>query len=398
MYVGCCRVVVPSGALIVDDVWLTTPFARRAGAAASGHPWRTLQNVREGDAAGVPNAVAATLRGAQGQALGSGIFDRRDPVAAWRRFSWAEDVAFDAAYIADAMQEGLARRAPVGCQRLLSSDADYLPGLIVEQYEDVLTICAETAAVDAQLDVIADLLEEQFRPREIVLLNDCAARAAFGLEREVRSLSGRPVKPRWVEIDEVAYRFDWMQADKPRFYLDQREQHLLVGSLCEDRVVLDAFAHSGAFALQALRAGAQHVVATDRAPSCVKAIGAHAQRNRCFVEAIECDAAAFLAERALGEVDCIVLDPPQLQGDAWADLQALHRHAFRCLPSGGVLATYCRSSAVRGDAFEQMVAAAAAAEGREGRIFARTGQPFDFPTLLNLPESQALKGLILQVE
>jgi 23S rRNA (cytosine1962-C5)-methyltransferase len=76
----------------------------------------------------------------------------------------------------------------------------------------------------------------------------------------------------------------------------------------------------------------------------------------------------------------------------------LHVSAFSCLPSGGVLATYCRSGAVALDAFERMVSSAAAEVGREGRIFARTGQPFDFPTLLNFPESNYLKGLILQVE
>lgn len=368
-----------------------------AAGAALGHPWAGLEILNLGDAA-LPDGASATLLGGDGHLMGCGVFDRRDPSAAWRRFSWAEGVAFDESYIADAMQEALARRGEAGCQRLISSDADYLPGLIVEKYHDVLTITAETAAVDAHLYVIAEMLKEHFSPREIVLLNDCEARTAFGLERSIRTLSGNNLKGRWVEIDEVAYRLDLMHPEKPRFFLDQREQHALVGSLCEGRVVLDAFSHSGAFALQALKGGAEHVVATDLSDMCVKAIGANAQRNECFVETIDCDAAAFLAERTVGDFDCIVLDPPPL-GDA--DLTSLHRlhvSAFSCLPSGGVLATYCRSGAVALDAFERMVSSAAAEVGREGRIFARTGQPFDFPTLLNFPESNYLKGLILQVE
>jgi 23S rRNA (cytosine1962-C5)-methyltransferase len=370
---------------------------RTAREGAFGHPWVRLDDLDLTDCILIDGS-AATLITANGHALGSGIFDRRNLAAAWRRFSWAEAVAFDESYIADTIQEALTRRGESNCQRLISSDADYLPGLIVEKYADVLTITAQTAAADAHLDMIAKLLKEQLAPQEIVFLNDCESRAVYGLERDVRTLSGNNLKGRWVEIDELSYRLDLMQPQKPRFFLDQREQHSLVGSLCEGRVVLDAFSHSGAFAMQALRAGAEHVVATDLSETCMKAIGANAQRNECCIETIDCDVAAFLAERTVGDFDCIILDPPS---EMVADLDALkqlHVSAFRCLPAGGVLATYCRSESIKLEAFERLVSTAATEVGREGRIFARTGQPFDFPTLLNFPEGNILKGLILQVE
>ena len=370
---------------------------RPVAEGAFGHPWVRLADLNLADSVLV-DGNAATLIAADGHVLGSGIFDRRNLTAAWRRFSWAEAVAFDESYIADAMQEALGRRGESDCQRLISSDADYLPGLIVEKYGDVLTITAETAATDAHLNMIAELLKEHLAPQEIVFLNDCESRAAYGLERDVRTLSGNNLKGRWVEIDELSYRLDLMQPQKPRFFLDQREQHSLVGSLCEGRVVLDAFSHSGAFAMQALRAGAEHVVATDLSETCVKAIGANAQRNECFIETIDCDAAAFLAERTVGDFDCIILDPPSEMAADLDALKRLHVSAFRCLPAGGVLATYCRSESITLEAFERLVSIAAAEVGREGRIFARTGQPFDFPTLLNFPEANILKGLILQVE
>ena len=370
---------------------------RTAREGAFGHPWVRLDDLDLTDCILIDGS-AATLITANGHALGSGVFDRRNLAAAWRRFSWAEAVAFDESYIADTIQEALTRRGESNCQRLISSDADYLPGLIVEKYADVLTITAQTAAADAHLDMIAKLLKEQLAPQEIVFLNDCESRAVYGLERDVRTLSGNNLKARWVEIDELSYRLDLMQPQKPRFFLDQREQHSLVGSLCEGRVVLDAFSHSGAFAMQALRAGAEHVVATDLSETCVKAIGANAQRNECFIETIDCDAAAFLAERTVGDFDCIILDPPSEMAADLDALKQLHVSAFRCLPAGGVLATYCRSETITLEAFERLVSTAAAEVGREGRIFARTGQPFDFPTLLNFPEGNILKGLILQVE
>ena len=370
---------------------------RTAREGAFGHPWVRLDDLDLTDCILIDGS-AATLITANGHALGSGIFDRRNLAAAWRRFSWAEAVAFDESYIADTIQEALTRRGESNCQRLISSDADYLPGLIVEKYADVLTITAQTAAADAHLDMIAKLLKEQLAPQEIVFLNDCESRAVYGLERDVRTLSGNNLKGRWVEIDELSYRLDLMQPQKPRFFLDQREQHSLVGSLCEGRVVLDAFSHSGAFAMQALRAGAEHVVATDLSETCMKAIGANAQRNECWIETIDCDAAAFLAERTVGDFDCIILDPPSEMAADLDALKQLHVSAFRCLPAGGVLATYCRSESIKLEAFERLVSTAATEVGREGRIFARTGQPFDFPTLLNFPEGNILKGLILQVE
>ena len=365
--------------------------------SAPGHPWMPLDALEDTDGAPCDGA-ATTLLSAEGYVLGSGVFDRRNPAAAWRRFSFAEGGDFDQSYIVDAMQEALGHRGEEACQRLISSDADYLPGLIVEKYGDILTVSTLTAAVDAHLEVIAALLKEHFAPQEIVLLNDSEGRAAYGLKREVRTLSGNNLKGRWVEMDELHYRLDWLQPQKPGVFLDQREQHSLVGSLCAGRVVLDAFAHSGAFALQAVRGGAEHVVATDISDTCVKAIGANAERNACFIEAIDCDAAAFLAERTAGDFDCIILDPPAGMTQDLEALKELHVSAFKCLPAGGVLATYCRSETIPLQAFEQMVAAAAAQVGREGRIFARTGQPFDFPSLLNFPESNYLKGLILQVE
>jgi 23S rRNA (cytosine1962-C5)-methyltransferase len=368
-----------------------------AAEGAYGHPWVAIDHLDLADST-LLDGIAATLTDAEGMTLGSGVFDRRNPRAAWRRFSWAEAVAFDETYIADAIQEALGRRGEAECQRLISSDADYLPGLIVEQYGAVLTISAETAAVDAHLGMIAELLKEQLSPQEIVFLNDAESRAVYGLERTVGTLSGNNLKGRWVQIDEVSYRLDLMQRQKPRFYLDQREQHTLVGSLCEGRVVLDAFSHSGAFAMQAVRAGAEHVVATDLSETCVKAIGANAQRNECFIETIDCDASAFLVERTVGDFDCIILDPPSELAENLELLKQLHVSAFRCLPDGGVLATYCRSETITLEAFERVVSAAAGQVGREGRIFARTGQPFDFPTLLNFPESNYLKGLILQVD
>ena len=182
-------------------------------------------------------------------------------------------------------------------------------------------------AVDAEMEAIVECLKEACEPQEIVFLNDLPERAALGLECTTRTLSGQNLKARWVEVDGLAYRLDWLNPEKPRFFLDQREQHALVGSLCEGRTVLDGYAHSGAFALQAARAGAEHVVAVDSSLPCIKAIGAQAQKNNCFVETIQADISAFLNERKIGELDAIILDPPQSEAFDTANVEALHTSA-----------------------------------------------------------------------
>jgi 23S rRNA (cytosine1962-C5)-methyltransferase len=292
---------------------------------------------------------------------------------------------FDEAYLVTAVAAAIERRGDEACQRLVSAGADYLPGLIVELYGDVVWLGLTTPAMRAQVDLIAGLINEIVSPVEVVLDEGAGP----------RTCSGQGLKGRWVEMDEILYRIDLLNPEKPRLYLDQREQHSLVGSLCQGRAVLDLFSHNGAFAMQAMRHGAACAVAVDIEEHYVKAIGANAQRNGLEVEAVVSDAFAYLAQTGAGDFDAIVLDPPEHYFQVENSFAELHRQAFASLPPGGLLATYCRDVA-RTD-FETLVAAAAAQAGREARIFARTSQPFDFPMLLNFPESQILQGLILQV-
>lgn len=344
------------------------------------------------------NATAQDLVSVDGTMLGSGILDTRDPLAAWRRFSWAEGVAFDENYIAQTLQESFGRRPDEPCLRLVNSDADYLPGLIVDQYYDLLVVQAENAAIDGQLKFIVEVLKESFKPQEIVLLNDSPSRQNFGLSCYRATASGNNLKGRWIEIDELAYRLDLLNPDKAGYFLDQREQQALVGSLCDGRSVLDGFAHSGGFAMQAIRSGAESAVAVESNELFAKGLGATVQKNGLPIEVLHTTVETVFERCDPGAFDAIILDPPASEQYDIHGLASLHQKAFQILPTGGLLATYCRDTSVGAAEFDQMVSAAAALSGREGRIFARISQPFDFPVLLNLPESRRLKGLILQVE
>lgn len=360
-----------------------------------GHPWLSLEQLD------VPTefkdvVCSVALSDAEGNTLGSGIFDPLDPVAVWRRFSWEAEASFDAEYIADAIQAALERRSEEACQRLIASDADYLPGLVVEIYGEVLSVRTETRAMEAHLETILEIFSEMIAPREIVLDQNCPRRAAVGLDCSLHTHSGQNLKGFWVEVDGLFYRLDLLNPSKPRFALAQREQHALVGSLCAGRRVLSLFAQAGGFALQAARSDAASVLAVDSDADFVKAIGANAQRNTLNVDTAHADMLDYLQSCDSGSFDAIILDCPELL--SLELIKALHIEAYRVLAQGAVFATYSRNPAISTAAYEELLNSSAAAQGREGRIFAQIAQPFDFPRLLSLPESSVLNGFILQVE
>lgn len=342
------------------------------------HPWRSLAALAGAD--GVEAWQSADLLSPEGVFLGAGVFDRSDARAAWRRFSLAEGACFDERYLTAALLESIERRSEESCQCLVASDADFIPGLLLERYEDRLLLRLETAAVRAYAGVIVDFLMEALAPAEIVVA-DAQGR---------RTVSGQPLKPRWIEIDGLFYRVDLLVSGQAPFPLILREQQALVGSLCEGRRVLELFADSGAFSIQAMAQGAVAAVALQADETARKVIGANAQRNGHRVEAVGTDPAVYLEAAGPDAFDAIILDLRTVGPEA---LPGLLRQAFAQIAESGLVAVY----AERGSGMDRTAAAAAAAAGREARVFARTSQPFDYPVLLNFPESQLVEGLVLEV-
>jgi 23S rRNA (cytosine1962-C5)-methyltransferase len=292
-------------------------------------------------------------------------------------------------------------------RRLVWSESDDLPGVVVDQFGDALVVQTQTLAMAKCEVLLGGLLTELLRPAEIIFRNDAPIRRLEGLPLEVRTHSGRPWEPRWLGIDGLDYWLDLQGGQKTGFYLDQRAQHAAVAKYCPGKRVLDAFCNQGPFALQAARAGAAHVLGLDSAEDAIAAARRNAERNKLRAEFAAANVFDWFNDPAReGEPawDVIILDPPPfaksksalagaLRGYKEINLRALQR-----LAPGGVLATYTCSHHMHDAELREVLAGAAADAKRKARVLEFCHQPADHPVLVTMPESEYLRGYILQVE
>lgn len=379
---------------------LTLKKEARRARIRRGHPW-----VFAGEVAELPDATyngqGLPLEDERGRFLGMGIYNANSQIV-WRRYS-TEFVAWDGAFFEKALSEAIENREDEPFRRLVWSEADNLPGLVVDQFDDVLVLQAGTFAVDAALDSIVECLKSLLEPREILLRNDAPSRELEGLERYSRTLSGQPLAPFWANIYDVDYRLDLASAQKTGFYLDQRHEHFKVSTLAPQWRVLDAFCNQGAFALHCARAGASEVVAVDISEEAIKQARQNAEKNELEVDFRAENVFDFLRQNRRERFDMIILDPPSFAPNRRAlpgaikGYKELHLRAMEMLTKGGILATYCCSHNVSKAAFRELIEDAAVDRKRRVQVLYETGQPIDHPVILNFPESEYLKGFVLRM-
>jgi 23S rRNA (cytosine1962-C5)-methyltransferase len=374
-----------------------------------GHPWVFANEVESLLPPG-HDGEAVECRDRTGRFLGTGIYNGRSQIV-WRRLS-RDRTALDAPYLRAALLRALARRSGTnagtpGVRRLVWSESDELPGVVVDQFDDTLVAQFQTAAMDRCAGLIGDLLAELVSPAEIIFRNDAPIRRLEGLPLETHTRSGSPWAPRWVEIDGCDYWLDLLGGQKTGFYLDQRPQHAAVARYCAGQRVLDAFCNQGPFALQAARAGAARVLGLDSAEEAIAAARRNAERNRAAAEFAVVNVFDWFnaPERKAEEPwDVIILDPPPFAKSRSALAGALRGYkeinlrAMQRLAPGGILATYSCSYHM-GDAELRGVLAEAAADARRRvTVLAWAHQPPDHPVLVTMPESEYLRGYVLRVE
>ncbi|HEY3247055.1 MAG TPA: class I SAM-dependent rRNA methyltransferase [bacterium] len=291
--------------------------------------------------------------------------------------------------------------------RLVYSEGDLLPGLVVDRYADVLVLQTLALGMEVRKEMLADLLMELVQPAAIYERNDASVRRLEGLEARTGWLRGDAASR--VEIAEGPARFavDIAGGQKTGFYLDQRENRLALAPYVRDAEVLDVFCYTGAFAIHAALDGARRVTAVDSSAEAVHLAASNAGLNgvedRCeFVEANAFDE----LRRLVGEktaYDVVILDPPPFAPTreaverASAGYKEVNLRALRLLRPGGVLVT-CSCSYHVGEALLlQIVAAAAADAHRDVRVIETRTQARDHPVHPAMPETAYLSCVVLEV-
>ncbi len=370
----------------------------------AGHPW-VFANECEALLPAEHDGEVVECRDRTGRFLGTGIYNSKSQIV-WRRLS-RDRVALDEAYLRAALERAVARRAGLGdFKRLVWSESDDLPGIVVDQFGDTLVAQIQTLALEKRSAVFSDLLAAVTGAKEIIFRNDANIRKLEGLPVEVHTRSGQAWEPRWTRIDGFDYWLDLQGGQKTGFYLDQRAQHSLVTKYAAGKRVLDAFCNQGSFALHCAKAGAASVLGLDSAFDAVSQAKKNAERNGVKADFQGANVFDwFTAQRdAAAAWDLIILDPPPfaksksaLEG-ALRGYKELNLRAMKALTPGGVLATYTCSHHMQDEQLREVLGEAAADAKRRVHVLEFCHQPLDHPVLVTMPESEYLRGYIVRVE
>ncbi len=376
------------------------------------HPWVFSGAVEFVDGAPA-NGDTVAVCDVQGGFLAWGAYSAGSQITA-RVWSWDANETVDAAFFRRKISSALAARDALGLRRdssglrLIHAESDGLPGLVVDQYGDVVVMQLGSAGPERWRDTIADALQELLNPVCIYERSDSDGRELEGLEKRTGVLRG--ALPERVEVVEHGLRFavDVAEGQKTGFFLDQRDNRALTETLAQDRDVLNCFCYTGGFSLYALRGGAKSVLSIDVSGDALRIAEQNLSNNGLDASKAEWqEADVFAALRKLRDqgkqFDFIILDPPKFAPTAafaekaargYKDINLL---GFKLLRPGGLLATYSCSGGISEDLFQKIVAGAALDAGVDAQIVHRLHASADHPVLLSFPEGAYLKGLVLRV-
>lgn len=332
-----------------------------------------------------------------------------------RVVSWKPDERVDAAWVAERLHEAVKRRERAGLLasesacRLVFGESDRLPGVVVDRYANVFVLSFSTPFAERHRETLVDALLGKFPDATLWENSTDDVRLREGLEPRRGVLFGEePREPVLFREGEAIFLADLQNGQKTGFYLDQRENRKRVARYAPNREMLNVFSYTGSFGVAALLAGATSVLNIDTSREALllgeRMAALNGVQDRW--ESLEGNAFKVLREfRDMGRrFDLVVLDPPKfasmkahLEG-ACRGYKDLNLLAMKLLRPGGILATFSCSGIVTPHLFRQVVAAAAMDVQRDVRLLEKLTQPVDHPILMTFPESEYLKGFVLEVE
>ena len=302
--------------------------------------------------------------------------------------------------------------AETNCYRLVHGEGDNLPGLIIDYYDGVCVMQAHSVGMFRAKKQISAALQKVYGDQLKAVYDKSSGTAPYKAGLEL--IDGYLYKKEGFRDDEQVvvengHKFivNWTEGQKTGFFLDQRDNRALVGSVSKGRNVLNLFCYTGGFSIYALAAGALHVDSVDSSKKAMMMVDRNVEANSFDPSrhtSLCCDAIDYLKQSPEGKYDLMIVDPPAFAKhrgslkNALRAYQRLNAAAISKVAPGGFVFTYSCSQVVDKEAFALAVFSAAAQCGRSVRILDRLNQPCDHSVNIYHPEGEYLKGLLLYVE
>ena len=290
--------------------------------------------------------------------------------------------------------------------RIIFSEADFLPGLVVDKYGDYLVIQSTTAGIDKHMVEIEKALRKILNPKGIYLRFDVPIREKEGLEIYKGFLGEEFNTNIIIEENGIKLNVDIENGQKTGYFLDQKDNRKMVGSFSKDKTVIDLFSHTGGFALNALKGCAKHVTAVDISSLATDNIKRNANLNGYEnIAVVTADIMEYLPKLVSEnkKFDIVVLDPPAFTktkdtvNSAYNGYKKINRLAMQLVSKGGYLFTFSCSRYMTRDLFLEMLNDAAETVNKRVQIIEERMQSNDHPMLLSTENSYYLKCFIIRV-
>lgn len=288
--------------------------------------------------------------------------------------------------------------------RLVHGESDFLPGLIIDKYNEYLVVQSLTTGIEVRIDLICNVLESIFHPKAIIARNDTQLRSLENLPIEKKILRGNP-SITIIDDDNIKYEIDILEGQKTGFYLDQRENRKAIHRYTTDANVLDCFCNEGGFALHACFSKARSITGIDISENAIAKAKANMRLNSMHVQFEVGD--VFDKLKTLNNerkyFDVIILDPPSFTKNkknvpsALKAYKEINHLAIKLLEAGGFLITSSCSHHIDKDNFLNSLEQAALKAKRPLQILEIKGAAPDHPVLPNMPETEYLKFVIAKV-
>ena len=371
-----------------------------------GHPWIYASEIEKAEGA-FENGDIVDVHDFRGKFIGRGFYNPASQISL--RILTRNDEPCDRAFFERRVRDAWEYRKllcdPASC-RLIYSESDFLPGLVVDKFADVLVLQSLSLGIERIKDMLCDILMEVVQPAGIWERSDVPVRRLEGLEQTTGLLRGEV--PDTVDMVENGIHFlvDVKRGQKTGFFLDQKQNRAAIAPLCRDARVLDCFCHNGSFSLHAAKYGARSVLGVDISEEALEVARENARINgfdNVAFQAANCFDLLREQTDAGEQYDLVILDPPAFTKNKAAVQSAIRGYkeinlrGLKLVRPGGFLVTCSCSQHVLPEMFQDVINQAARDAKKRIRLVEYRTQGYDHPILPQSVETKYLKTMILQV-